>query len=554
MIRHYLPAIFALIALLIMIFFFPFGKRADDFGQNFALKAQVVSGNICGQNKVDIKLSIELDSLTPTFKDFVPGTNRLRTGPMQKYDPPVIVKRINACCMHCGFDTYYKGNRRLWADVGAKSCDVNFSDEKIDTFDRGNINEYDASWIEYKKNPREIIEYTFLQAEDTPNGDKSVSLKDIPQLASKLSGNPTDLNTKILYDAKIFISSGNAKGGLDGVDSATNSTNGDLTDLRDGNFNKTFTVCKDTNNNKVCDRLECSAPPKAFVCGDSFLDSGEQCDHGPSNGKAGDTCTDKCQTVAVCGNSAVEAPEQCDHGAQNGKDGQCTKDCKNTTPTFRSIPVQKSSSPIISIQPTLADLEQLSFQNKCSSCTLSTDQDPTKFLGGQAATQQNFTLMATLTASDKSLSQTIVAVGNYKQESHLFTKKGVEYGNLGEDPNTQYLPSFLIGQENEYYFRIPIGSGIETVTTTATPLPSLKDTPFKNGDPYYFLLAGDDSSGVTHLMVVKGRYWDLSAVVDRGDLKKCVATVGSLPQAAAFAQSSSGFQMLLDSLTLCQKK
>ncbi|GEM_PF-5235995 len=570
MLRHYLPAISAFIALLIMIFFFSFGKRADDFGKNFTLKTQVTgSGNFCGQTKVNASVTLELTTLTPQKRDNISNCDYLACDNDQdkNFDPPLFVLKSNPGGWGTFLKFFYK--TALLSTLNQFDPEKTFSPPAVvdqiqsnTTGSKGMIGF--STIIQYEKKAEPLpFPDLFTNLDDTTNGSKS--LREI--LGAKLSGklNDSSPDTKVIQTVRLLSSSDRVKIGIGTVDVPTAQLvkeSGSIPELQKADFDKPLVACKDAldgNGNPtpdgVCDKNnQCKAAPKTPVCGDSVLDSGEQCDHGASNGKAGDTCTDKCQTVAVCGNGVVEAPEQCDHGAQNGKDAQCTKDCKNTTPTFRTISMKKSPTPTISIQVPLTDLEQLSFQNGCSSCTLSTDQDPTKILGGQSAAQQNFIITATLTAADKSLSQTIVAVGNYKQESHLFTKKGVEYGNIGEDPDTQYLPSFLNGQANDYFFRMPIGSGIENVSTTATPLPSLKDVPFKNGDPSYFLLSGDDSSGVTHLMVVKGRYWDLSAVIDKGDLKKCAATVGSLPSATTFVQSSSGFQNLLDQLTLCQRR
>lgn len=59
-------------------------------------------------------------------------------------------------------------------------------------------------------------------------------------------------------------------------------------------------------------------------CGDNVKDSGEQCDDG--NGNNTDNCTNSC-TTAACGDGFVQAGEQCDDGNQNNVDS-CTNTCR----------------------------------------------------------------------------------------------------------------------------------------------------------------------------------------------------------------------------------
>ncbi len=61
------------------------------------------------------------------------------------------------------------------------------------------------------------------------------------------------------------------------------------------------------------------------VCGDSYVDAGEQCDDGDLS--SGDGCSSQC-TVEQCGNGTTDANEQCDNGSLNGKPGsQCSINC-----------------------------------------------------------------------------------------------------------------------------------------------------------------------------------------------------------------------------------
>jgi cysteine-rich repeat protein len=78
-------------------------------------------------------------------------------------------------------------------------------------------------------------------------------------------------------------------------------------------------VARDT---ATCDR-DCTLA----VCGDAYLNpvAGEECDHGVSNGQAGDTCSATCHVVR-CGNGLVEQGEQCDDGNATNGDA-CENDC-----------------------------------------------------------------------------------------------------------------------------------------------------------------------------------------------------------------------------------
>lgn len=75
------------------------------------------------------------------------------------------------------------------------------------------------------------------------------------------------------------------------------------------------------------------------VCGNSNVESGEQCDLGSMNGVDGSGCSASCKTVAVpppvvCGNGVLETGEDCDKGADNGKtDSGCSTECKMAAKT-----------------------------------------------------------------------------------------------------------------------------------------------------------------------------------------------------------------------------
>jgi len=62
------------------------------------------------------------------------------------------------------------------------------------------------------------------------------------------------------------------------------------------------------------------------ICGNSIVETGEQCDDG--NIVSGDGCSSSCQTEGpICGNSTVETGEQCDDGNTNSGDG-CSATCQ----------------------------------------------------------------------------------------------------------------------------------------------------------------------------------------------------------------------------------
>jgi len=68
--------------------------------------------------------------------------------------------------------------------------------------------------------------------------------------------------------------------------------------------------------------IEAGPPP---VCGNSVIESGEQCDDGNTNN--GDGCSSTCQNeVAECGNGIVELGEECDDGNLVDGDG-CDQNC-----------------------------------------------------------------------------------------------------------------------------------------------------------------------------------------------------------------------------------
>ncbi len=107
-------------------------------------------------------------------------------------------------------------------------------------------------------------------------------------------------------------------------------------DAADGQVQVTFQLAADAAGNRggwtiddFCVVAQTATVPPP-VCGDSTVDSGEQCDDG--NAQGGDGCSATCQTEnppgSECGNGAVEAGEQCDDGNTLGGDG-CTATCQS---------------------------------------------------------------------------------------------------------------------------------------------------------------------------------------------------------------------------------
>lgn len=68
--------------------------------------------------------------------------------------------------------------------------------------------------------------------------------------------------------------------------------------------------CGDDDNVIVQEDAEVQPDAQQFVCGNDFLEPGEQCDDG--NLVNGDGCSRECTWEAVCGNDIQEGPEECD--------------------------------------------------------------------------------------------------------------------------------------------------------------------------------------------------------------------------------------------------
>jgi fibro-slime domain-containing protein len=72
-------------------------------------------------------------------------------------------------------------------------------------------------------------------------------------------------------------------------------------------------------------KTDCSDYVPLPSCGDTIVQSGEQCDRGPANGTAGSTCDTHCKFK--CGNGTRDPGEACDNGVNDGSYGTCKSDC-----------------------------------------------------------------------------------------------------------------------------------------------------------------------------------------------------------------------------------
>lgn len=272
-----------------------------------------------------------------------------------------------------------------------------------------------------------------------------------------------------------------------------------------------------------------------------------------------------------------EENPQCSDGLDNDKDEKidlADKGCETDKDDDeknqiigRDAQVSSSKKPKLIILPSLEEDEKVTFKTDCKDCVLETSKDPALFIGGTTAAKANFSIIGTLVAADKTQSHTIVVVGNYAEQSRLFSRDGVEYTSLGENSYAQYFPSFLAGEENNYAFKIKTSTGFELVKASAEPLLPVKGGVFQNGSLYYFLLSGTDSEGKGHLMIVRGRYWDLKTLKDKtatpeavlnlmnakGSLPSCVNRFKNLSEMHSLFTDAAAFQMFLDLLSLCQR-
>lgn len=77
----------------------------------------------------------------------------------------------------------------------------------------------------------------------------------------------------------------------------------------------------------ITDQIPCGEDPNP-ECGNGYIEPGEQCDDGNTEGDDG--CSPSCaiEIDPVCGNGIVESGEECDDGDTDDEDG-CDQTCKN---------------------------------------------------------------------------------------------------------------------------------------------------------------------------------------------------------------------------------
>jgi len=69
--------------------------------------------------------------------------------------------------------------------------------------------------------------------------------------------------------------------------------------------------------------VDASLPPCGSVCGNGIVESGEQCDQGPANGKPGSDCDSRCQTAVYCAPGAPATCVPCAADTNCNALGQC---------------------------------------------------------------------------------------------------------------------------------------------------------------------------------------------------------------------------------------
>ncbi len=84
------------------------------------------------------------------------------------------------------------------------------------------------------------------------------------------------------------------------------------------------------NGVENADTAACTSACKDASCGDSLIHADvEECDLGSMNTDTG-ACTTKCKSAA-CGDGFMQMGEECDDGAKNGDAAACTSQCKSAT-------------------------------------------------------------------------------------------------------------------------------------------------------------------------------------------------------------------------------
>lgn len=325
-------------------------------------------------------------------------------------------------------------------------------------------------------------------------------------------------------------------------------------------------------------------------CGNSLIQAGEVCDGSDLAGKTCEmlmgpgfkgplSCASNCQGYDT---SQCSAPALCSDGKDNDNDklidypsdkGCSSPDDGDETdppppPVEKVISLKKNAKPTITIMPLLADREVLKFQTTCATCTIQTSQDPQNFIGGTAAANAGFVIIASLLdTSNNTYSHTVIAVGEFEQQTKLFNATGQEYTGLGEDPSNQYPIGVLAGAQNDIYVRTRINNQFEQIEMSSLVLPSSASSSLTNGSSHYYLFIGEDTNGKGYLVIAKGRHWDASTLANtsltpepfysfflgKGTLAQCVQSLQNYPKKEALLANNNSYQLFLELLSLCQR-
>jgi hypothetical protein len=325
-------------------------------------------------------------------------------------------------------------------------------------------------------------------------------------------------------------------------------------------------------------------------CGNNFIQGGEVCDGTDLAGKTCEmlmgpgfkgplSCASNCQGYNT---TQCSAPALCSDGKDNDNDklidypsdpGCTSPDDGDETdppppPIEKIISLKKSAKPTITIMPLLAEREVLKFQTTCATCTIQTSQDPLSFIGGSAAANNGFVIIASLLdTSSNTYSHTIIAVGEFEQQTKLFNNAGQEYVGIGEDLSNQYPIGILANAENEIYVRTRINNQFEQIKMSALLLPASANSSASNGSVHYHLFIGEDANGKGYMVVAKARRWDAATLADpsltpepfysfflgKGTLAQCVQSFQNYPQKESLVGNINNFQLFLELFSLCQR-
>jgi uncharacterized delta-60 repeat protein len=187
------------------------------------------------------------------------------------------------------------------------------------------------------------------------------------------------------------------------------------------------------------------------VCGDGWLDAGEQCDDG--NAIDGDGCDSNC-TPTGCGNGIVTAGEQCDDGASVGGDG-CSATCQlepSPTPTRTATPTGTAT------------------RTATSTPTATRTRTPT------ATATRTLTPTATLTVTATATESSTPTATDTDTPTHTSSPTPSETPTAS--PTDTLMPT-----STDTPTDTPTATATETETATATATDTAVDTPTETATP-----------------------------------------------------------------------